>query len=257
MSYLYLKFFIGYLTHVTAAILQLCMNINFWSFLKAFPPGFFSNSTNGNYIFSVLRQKKKNPLFLDSILLYPHIKFISKFYCFSLPSKYWQIPKSEKFPDAFTVQGQGSIPGLRELRSHKPHSMAKKKKKNLSNSNHFSQLLLLSPLSYLISIAVMPPYWFPCYCPMLSTHYSQGSMQAMCHAVLSCFSCVQLFVTLWTIAHQAPLSVGFSRQEYWNGLPCPPPRDLPNPGIEPTSFTSPALAGGFFTTSTTWVGSPM
>ena len=129
MSYLYLKFFIGYLTHVTAAILQLCMNTNFWSFLKAFPPGFFSNSTNGNYIFSVLRQKKKNPLFLDSILSYPHIKFISKFYWFSLPSKYWQIPKSEKFADAFTVEGPGSIPGLRELRSHKPHSMAKKKKK--------------------------------------------------------------------------------------------------------------------------------
>jgi len=59
-------------------------------------------------------------------------------------------------------------------------------------------------------------------------------------------------VTLWTVAHQAPLSVGFSRQEYWNELPCPPPRDLPNPGIEPTSLTSPALAGGFFTTSTTW-----
>ena len=45
---------------------------------------------------------------------------------------------------------------------------------------------------------------------------------------------------------------GFSRQEYWNGLPCPPPGDLPSPGIEPTSLTSPALAGGFFTTSTTW-----
>ena len=128
MSYLYLKFFIGYLTHVTAAILQLCMNTNFWSFLKAFPPGFFSNSTNGNYIFPVLRPKKKNnPLFLDSILLYPHIKFISKFYWLSLPSKYWQIPKSEKFPDALTVEGLGSIPGLRELRSHKPHSTAKKK----------------------------------------------------------------------------------------------------------------------------------
>ena len=73
------------------------------------------------------RKKKNNPLFLDSILLYPHIKFISKFYWLSLPSKYWQIPKSEKFPDALTVEGLGSIPGLRELRSHKPHSTAKKK----------------------------------------------------------------------------------------------------------------------------------
>ena len=43
---------------------------------------------------------------------------------------------------------------------------------------------------------------------------------------------VQLFVTPWTIAHQAPLSMGFSRQEYWSGLPCPPPGDLPNPGIK-------------------------
>ena len=51
------------------------------------------------------------------------------------------------------------------------------------------------------------------------------------------------------IAHQAPLSMGFSRQEYWCGLPCPPPGDLPRPGIEPLSLVSPALAGGFFTTS--------
>ena len=49
--------------------------------------------------------------------------------------------------------------------------------------------------------------------------------------VLSCFSCVQLFVTLWTVDHQAPLSMGFSRQEYWSGLPYPPPGDLPDPGI--------------------------
>ena len=51
---------------------------------------------------------------------------------------------------------------------------------------------------------------------------------------------------------QAPLSMGFSRQEYWSGLPCPPPGDLGNPGIEPTSLLFPALAGGFFTTSATW-----
>ena len=46
---------------------------------------------------------------------------------------------------------------------------------------------------------------------------------------------VQLFATLWTVAYQAPLSVGFSRQEYWSGLPFPSPGDLPNPGIEPGS----------------------
>ena len=56
----------------------------------------------------------------------------------------------------------------------------------------------------------------------------------MCVCVKS-LSCVQLFVTLWTIARQAPLSMGFSRQEYWSGLPFPSPGDLPNPGIEPRS----------------------
>ena len=60
-----------------------------------------------------------------------------------------------------------------------------------------------------------------------------------------------LFETLWTVSHQAPLSMGFSRQEYWSGLPCPPPGDLPNPGLKPTSLMSPALAGGFFTTRAT------
>ena len=59
------------------------------------------------------------------------------------------------------------------------------------------------------------------------------------------------FVTLWTIAHQVPLSTGFSCQENWSGLPCLPPGDLPNPGGEPTSPTSPALAGAFFPTSAT------
>ena len=59
--------------------------------------------------------------------------------------------------------------------------------------------------------------------------------------VLSRFSCVWLFVTLWTIAHQAPLSVGYSRQEYWSGLPWPPPGDLLDPGIKLASLASPAL----------------
>ena len=62
----------------------------------------------------------------------------------------------------------------------------------------------------------------------------------------------RLFATLDTIARQAPLSMGFSRQEYWSELPCPSPSDLPDPGIEPQSLASPALAGGFFTTSATW-----
>ena len=70
--------------------------------------------------------------------------------------------------------------------------------------------------------------------------------------VPSCFSRAQLFATLWAVAHQASLFMGFSRQEYWSGLPCIPPGALPNPGIEPVSLMSPALAGRLFTTSTAW-----
>ena len=57
-------------------------------------------------------------------------------------------------------------------------------------------------------------------------------------------SCVRLLVTPWTVAHQVPLFMGFHRQEYWSGLPFPPPGDLPNPGTEPVF---PAMAGRFFT----------
>ena len=64
--------------------------------------------------------------------------------------------------------------------------------------------------------------------------------------------CLWLYATLWTVACQAPLSMKFSRQEYWSGLPCLPARRLPNPGIKPTSLMSPALAGRFFTISTNW-----
>ena len=66
------------------------------------------------------------------------------------------------------------------------------------------------------------------------------------------FSHVQLCATPWTIACKTPLSMGFSRQEYLHGLPFPSPGDLPVPGIKPLSIMSPALADGFFTTSTTW-----
>ena len=62
------------------------------------------------------------------------------------------------------------------------------------------------------------------------------------------FNCVQLFVTPWTVACQAPLSMEFSGQEYWSGLPFPTPGNLPHPGIETVSPASPALAGKFSTT---------
>ena len=74
----------------------------------------------------------------------------------------------------------------------------------------------------------------------------------MCCSVLNCICCVQLFATLWTVARQAPLSIGFFRQEHWSGLPWHPPGDLTNPGIQLESLTSSALAGRFLTTSATW-----
>ena len=79
-------------------------------------------------------------------------------------------------------------------------------------------------------------------------------MLAVCvpACVLSPFHHIRPFATLWTTACQAPLSMGFSRQEHWSRLPCPPPGGLPDLGIEPVFIASPASpAGGFFTTSTT------
>ena len=70
--------------------------------------------------------------------------------------------------------------------------------------------------------------------------------------VLSHFSHLRLFVILRTAANQAPLFIGFSMQEYWRGLPCPPPGDLPDPGTEPASLVYHALTGRFITTSATW-----
>ena len=67
--------------------------------------------------------------------------------------------------------------------------------------------------------------------------------------MLSRFICVQLLVIPWPVAHQVPLSKGFSRQEYWSGLPFPSPGDLPDARVEPVSLASPALAGGFCTAS--------
>ena len=81
----------------------------------------------------------------------------------------------------------------------------------------------------------------------------QYTNNILTHAcTLSHISRVQLFATLWTIARQAPLSVGFSRQEHWSGLPRPPPGDLPDAELKLSSPVSPALARGFFTINVTW-----
>ena len=91
-----------------------------------------------------------------------------------------------------------------------------------------------------------------CHCRYMGIWLCLPGFQFPNRCVLSHFRHVLLFATLWTVAHQTPLSMGFSKQEYWSGLPCPPPGDLPTPEIESISLMSSALAGGFFTSSTTW-----
>ena len=110
--------------------------------------------------------------------------------------------------------------------------------------------------------------WFPCLKKKKKVHilyskkfpfFSQSTISShsprpllsfsVWACVLSRFSRVQLFATLWTIARQAPLSMGFSRQECWSGLPFPPPRDLPDPGME---LASPALQADFLLKWATW-----
>ena len=76
----------------------------------------------------------------------------------------------------------------------------------------------------------------------LKIFYNYKTSHQINTIVVSLLSHVQLFATPWTVAHQGPLSIGFPRQEYWSGLPSPPPGDLSDPGIKPTSPVSPALA---------------
>ena len=84
---------------------------------------------------------------------------------------------------------------------------------------------------------------------LVSSYFHPQSTHAH---MLSCLSHIRLFVTPWTVVHQSFLSIGFSRQEYWSGLPFPFLGDLPNPRTKPVSLTSPALAGSFFSTGAIW-----
>ena len=92
---------------------------------------------------------------------------------------------------------------------------------------------------FLGQVVVESLYWI-----LQFTHCIVFMLNHLCH--------VWLFVTPWTVAHQGPLSMGFTRQEYWSGLLCTPPGYLPDQGIEPVSLTSPVLADRFFTTCVTW-----
>ena len=91
--------------------------------------------------------------------------------------------------------------------------------------------------------------WINMWCHTY-THTHKHNIAYGC--MLNHFSHVWLFAIPWTVACQASLSLGFSRQEYWRGLPFPSPGDLPDPRIKPTSLRSPALASRFFTTSANW-----
>ena len=88
---------------------------------------------------------------------------------------------------------------------------------------------------FLVSLGRKPP---------ASDYKVQILAAGQCACMLHCFTCVRLFATLWAIACQAPLSMGFSKQDYWNGLLCSPSGDLPDPGIEPGSLMSPAWQVG-------------
>ena len=93
--------------------------------------------------------------------------------------------------------------------------------------------------------------FLPPPCPKHMHCVTSDSRLFMLACMLSHFNCVRPLATLWTVALQAPLSMGFSRQEYWSGLSFPSPGDPPNPGIKPSSLMPPALTGVFFTTSAT------
>ena len=96
------------------------------------------------------------------------------------------------------------------------------------------------------SLRTIRYFFFQCLFQCLGNNSYRGlyCAQSLSH--------VWLFVTPWTVAHQAPLSMGFPRQEEWSGLPFPSPGDLPNPGMKTMSLMSPMLAGKFLTMSATW-----
>ena len=113
--------------------------------------------------------------------------------------------------------------------------------------NEFVGEKVVSP-SYSSAILAPPTFKFLIFPEYNFTVFRPS---CVCVWVLSCFLCARLFVTLWTVACQASLSMGFSRQEYWNGLSCPSPGYFPNPGIKAASFLSPGLTGRFLSISIT------
>ena len=122
-----------------------------------------------------------------------------------------------------------------QQQKHSKYSLSVGESDGKNNWRHFI-FLWLSSTPFCVCV---------CICIYIYTHV------CVCACMLSHFSHVQLFCNPMDYSPQAPLFMEFSRQEYWSGLPCPPPRDRPDPGIKPISLMSPALAGRFFTTSAT------
>ena len=107
----------------------------------------------------------------------------------------------------------------------------------------------------------MCPSWVKSQSQENLSNLAQRLRDTSSSLIMPCYVCVVSYVWLsvswWTIACQALLSMGFSRQEYWSRLPFPPAGDLHDPGIKPTFLASPALAGEFFTTNATWEAHPL
>ena len=112
------------------------------------------------------------------------------------------------------------------------------------------------PFLFLCRACLFIPFPFFLFLLTFIIYYSLLFLIVLLLILLVCMlSHVQLFVNPWTVACQAPLSMKFSRQNYWSGLPFPSPGDLPDSGIKPASLASPALVGGFVTTCATWKAS--
>ena len=155
------------------------------------------------------------------------------------------VSKKDSYP-GFCDQSQrtqGSL-FLSLFRGTKPSPHLPPTRQGIAKSQTRSYPWLLHPRRRVARIPATNQT-LPCPLPLFSHYfYNKSNIEivlknlCVCMCVLSHFSHVQLLVILWTIAHQAPLSMGFSRQEYWSGLSCPPPGDIPNPGIKHASLVS-------------------
>ena len=121
-------------------------------------------------------------------------------------------------------------------------------------TNELMVVFLVNIYMPCFKIQIFLPLRIPCVTSALSVCVCVGVCVCVCVCVCvwSCFSCIWLFVTLWTVSPPGSSAHGILQARILEWVPCPPPGDLPNPGIEPTSHTSLALAGGFFTTNTIW-----